>query len=56
MSGLANAVTVTTAVAAALVGGILFAFSTFVMRALARQPPAAGIAAMQAVNATVFTP
>ncbi|MEL6190179.1 MAG: hypothetical protein AAFU79_36615, partial [Myxococcota bacterium] len=40
----------------ALVGGILYAFSTFVMPGLARQVPSAGVAAMQSVNETVYTP
>lgn len=39
-----------------LIGGIFFAFSNFVMRALARLPHAQGIAAMQAINATVLNP
>lgn len=34
----------------ALTTGIFFAFSTFVMQALALQPPAAGIAAMQSIK------
>ncbi|MCL1633401.1 DUF1772 domain-containing protein [Luteimonas sp. SX5] len=38
------------------VGGIFFAFSNFVMRALARLPPPQGIAAMQAINVTVLNP
>jgi uncharacterized membrane protein len=37
-----------------LVGGIFFAFSTFVMKALADQPPANGISAMQSINVTVL--
>lgn len=48
--------TLATALACALVGGVFLAFSTFIMRALARQPAAQGIAAMQAVNVTVFNP
>lgn len=43
------------AIASALSAGIFFAFSTFVMRALAQQPAAQGIAAMQAINITVIT-
>lgn len=56
MHGSLVAALVTAALGAALVGGILFAFSTFVMPALARQPAAGGIATMQAINRTVFTP
>ncbi|MDX2213812.1 MAG: DUF1772 domain-containing protein [Oculatellaceae cyanobacterium bins.114] len=39
-----------------LVAGVFFAFSTFVMQALAQQPPAQGIAAMQSINITVINP
>lgn len=39
-----------------LVAGIFFAFSTFVMKALAQQPPAQGIATMQSINITVINP
>lgn len=44
------------ALVSALVGGIFFAFSNFVMRALARLPPAQGMAAMQSINVTVLNP
>jgi uncharacterized membrane protein len=37
-----------------LVAGIFFAFSTFIMRALARLSPAEGIAAMQSINVDVL--
>ena len=40
----------------ALVGGIFFVFSSFVMKALARVPPAEGIAAMQSINVVVINP
>ncbi len=39
-----------------LVAGVFFAFSTFVMQALGQQPPAQGIATMQAINVTVINP
>ena len=39
-----------------LIAGVFFAFSTFVMRALARRPVAEGVAAMQAINVTVINP
>jgi uncharacterized membrane protein len=39
-----------------LVAGVFFAFSTFVMPALARLPPAQGIAAMQSINVAVINP
>lgn len=39
-----------------LIAGVFFAFSTFVMSALARLQPAQGIAAMQSINITVINP
>lgn len=39
-----------------LAAGVFFAFSTFVMNALARLQPAQGIAAMQAINITAINP
>ena len=36
------------------VGGVFFAFSSFVMKALSRLPPAQGIAAMQSINLSVI--
>ena len=39
-----------------VVGGVFFAFSTFVMPALARIPAAQGIVAMQSINITAITP
>ena len=38
----------------ALIAGVFFAFSTFVMKALAQQPPPQGIATMQSINITVI--
>ena len=40
----------------ALVGGIFFAFSSFVMKALARVPSEEGIGAMQSINVVVLNP
>ncbi|MEL7085134.1 MAG: anthrone oxygenase family protein [Cyanobacteria bacterium P01_A01_bin.3] len=40
----------------ALTAGIFFAFSTFVMQALALQPAPPGISAMQSINITVINP
>ncbi|WP_424098595.1 DUF1772 domain-containing protein [Moorena producens] len=45
-----------TAIGSSLAAGIFFAFSTFVMKALAQQPPAQGIATMQSINITVINP
>ncbi|MBV8883484.1 MAG: DUF1772 domain-containing protein [Chroococcidiopsidaceae cyanobacterium CP_BM_RX_35] len=39
-----------------LVAGVFFAFSTFVMNALARLQPKDGIAAMQSINITAINP
>ncbi len=45
-----------TALGCAVVGGVFFAFSTFVMKALGGLPPAQGMAAMQSINVTVINP
>lgn len=45
-----------TAIGCGLVAGVFFAFSTFVMSALARRPAAEGIAAMQSINITAINP
>lgn len=42
------------ALGSGLMAGIFFAFSSFVMRALARLEPSAGIAAMQSINRAVL--
>jgi len=47
-----TAVVVASAVASALVGGVFFAFSVFVMRASASLPPIQGVLAMQRINVT----
>jgi len=39
-----------------LIAGVFFAFSAFVMKALARLSPAEGIAAMQSINVAVINP
>lgn len=39
-----------------LIAGVFFAFSSFVMSALARLQPPSGIAAMQSINITVINP
>ncbi len=36
--------------------GLLFAFSNFVMRALAQMPPEQGMSAMQKINVTIINP
>jgi uncharacterized membrane protein len=45
-----------TALGSGLVAGVFYAFSTFVMKGLARLPSAQGIAAMQSINITVINP
>ena len=44
------------AIGSGVAGGVFFAFSNFVMPALARLPAAGGIAAMNSINITVITP
>lgn len=48
--------TLATALGCGLVAGVFFAFSAFVMPALARLEPRNGIAAMQAINVTAVMP
>ena len=50
MSPTLRLLTIAAALGCGLVAGVFFAFSTFVMPALARLPPAQGVAAMQAIN------
>ena len=45
-----------TALGCGLAAGVFFAFSTFVMPALARLQPPQGIAAMQSINITAINP
>ncbi len=56
MSGILYAATLVTALGCGLVAGVFFAFSTFVMPALKRLPPANGIGAMQSINELAVTP
>jgi uncharacterized membrane protein len=48
--------TLLAALGTGLVGGVFFAFSSFIMKALAHLPAAKGIAAMQAINVAVINP
>jgi uncharacterized membrane protein len=50
MPGLLYPLTLIAAIGCGLVAGVIFAFSSFVMNALARLQPAQGVAAMQAIN------
>lgn len=56
MDALIVTLTLLAVLGAGLVAGVFFAFSTFVMRALAQIPAPQGIAAMQAINVTVLNP
>ncbi len=51
-----STLTTLAAVGCGVVGGVFFAFSVFVMKALGRLPPAKGIAAMQSINTAAPTP
>ena len=51
-----SALTLVAALGCGLIAGVFFAFSAFVMAALARLPPAQGIAAMQSINIVVINP
>jgi uncharacterized membrane protein len=48
--------TLVTALGCGLNAGVFFAFSSFVIKALARLHPAQGVAAMQAINVAAITP
>ena len=56
VDGVLFGLTLVSALGSALVGGVFFAFSAFVMKALARLPPVHGIAAMQSINVVAVTP
>ena len=56
MDELLFTLTLITALGCGLVAGVFYAFSTFVMKALARLPAAQGIAAMQSINIVVINP
>ncbi len=56
MNQLTNIAGTAALLGSALIGGVFFAFSNFVMKALARVPSAEGIAAMQSINVVVINP
>jgi uncharacterized membrane protein len=56
MDGFLFALTLVTALGCGLNAGVFFAFSGFVMKALARLHPAQGVAAMQAINVAAVAP
>jgi uncharacterized membrane protein len=47
-------VTLATALGCGVLGGVFFAFSNFIMKALSRVPAAEGIRVMQSINVTVL--
>ena len=55
MQGIQLYLVVGAAIASALVGGVFYAFSSFVMAALQRLEPKDGMTAMQAINTTVLS-
>lgn len=56
MSPTLRGVVVVAAVGCGAIGGVLYAFSSFVMNGLSKLPPAQGIAAMQAINVAAVRP
>lgn len=56
ISNLSFALTFFAALGSAVMAGVFFAFSNFIMKALARIPTPAGIGAMQDINVTVINP
>jgi uncharacterized membrane protein len=56
IGGYSQVLTTIAAVGAGVSGGVFFAFSTFVMKALGRLPAAEGISAMNAINKAAPAP
>jgi uncharacterized membrane protein len=56
MDQLIVALSIAALLGSALVAGVFFAFSSFVMKALARLPATEGVAAMQSINVVVINP
>jgi uncharacterized membrane protein len=55
MDGFLFVLTLFAALGCAMMAGVFFAFSAFVMKALARLPAEQGVAAMQAINVAAVT-
>ena len=55
MNGYLFVLTLLAALGCAMMAGVFFAFSAFVMKALARLPAEQGVAAMQAINVAAVT-
>ncbi len=49
-------ITIACIVGGGVISGLLFAFSNFVIRALAQMPPEQGMSAMQKINVTIINP
>ncbi len=56
VQGILIPITFFAALGSGVIAGLLFAFSSFVMTALGRLPPAQGISAMQSINIAILTP
>lgn len=56
LQGPLSVLTLLAALGSGLVAGILFAFSAFVLKALARLPPPQGLVAMQSINLVAVSP
>lgn len=56
MSLFTTVLVVASMLGSALIGGIFFAFSNFIMKAFSRVPTAEGINAMQSINVVVLNP
>ena len=56
MNTLTTVTVILALIGSALIGGIFFAFSSFIMKALARLPSSEGMAAMQSINVVVLNP
>ena len=56
MNLVTQALAVTSLLGSAIIAGVFFAVSSFIMKALANLPSSEGIAAMQAINVVVLNP
>ena len=56
MSNLTTLTVIAALIGSSLISGVFFAFSSFIMKALARRPALEGIAAMKSINVVVINP
>ncbi len=54
MNHLTTALAIAALLGSGVIGGVFFAFSSFIMKSLARLPSSEGIAAMQSINVVVL--